>query len=304
MTVSEIQNKTMHLSSKSISKTRAGLGFASRRKSRARAKGIRGSLIALIALIACGAMLAPVVSGTLYAKPKAEPEFLHVKNAAPRSRAALQFTNDELTQHKFYTRSQTLQAYGEFAFADFISIHANLPVTRRWVTDAERQTRFDNMRVGAKLGFRFDWLMPYFGLAVDLPTGDEEEGIGSKEIGNIEPHAGLRIGSGWFFWQLGARYNSESNKEFREVDLQEFRRFYLLETAIALSFQYVDLLVEYSYKRLLEEQEFPGLSASVIAPGVNIKPTKNFVIGLGVTYALSREREYDYGYQVRLTYLF
>ncbi|MEQ9365623.1 MAG: hypothetical protein RIF32_15365 [Leptospirales bacterium] len=229
---------------------------------------------------------------------------MHIKNAAPRSRAALQFTNDELTQHKLYERSQTLSAYGEFAFADFISIHANLPVTRRWLTDTERQTRFDNMRVGAKLGFRFSWIMPYFGLAVDLPTGDEEEGIGSKELGNVEPYAGVRIGAGWFFWQLGARYNSQSNREFRETDVQEFRRFYLLETAVALSFQYVDLLVEYSYKREREEKEKPGLSTSVIGPGVNIKPTPNFVIGLGATYALSTEREYDYGYQVRLTYLF
>jgi hypothetical protein len=244
------------------------------------------------------------VPGALGAQPEAEPEFLHIKNAAPRSRAALQFTNDELTQHKLYERSQTLSAYGEFAFADFISIHANLPVTRRWLTDTERQTRFDNMRVGAKLGFRFSWIMPYFGLAVDLPTGDEEEGIGSKELGNVEPYAGVRIGAGWFFWQLGARYNSQSNREFRETDVQEFRRFYLLETAVALSFQYVDLLVEYSYKREREEKEKPGLSTSVIGPGVNIKPTPNFVIGLGATYALSTEREYDYGYQVRLTYLF
>ncbi len=258
-----------------------------------------GALI--VASLVCAALLSPAA---LSANPKAEPEFLFIKNAAPRSRASLQFTNDELTQHKLFERQQTLSLYGEFAFTDWISLHANLPVTRRWLTDTERRTRFDNMRVGTKFGFRFDWLMPYFGLAVDLPTGREEEGIGSKELGNIEPYAGLRIGSGWFFWQLGARYNSQSNREFREADLQEFRRFYLLETAIALSFQYVDLLVEYQYKRLLEEKEIPGLSTSVIGPGVNIKPTPNFVVGLGVTYALSTEREYDYGYQVRLTYLF
>ena len=284
---------------------KSNMYFLSNRFSTQKIRSLRSMLtVTRLAAVVIGAILLALMPASLSAKPGAEPEFLFIKNAAPRSRAALQFTNNELTQHKVYERTQTLSAYGEFAFADFISIHANLPFTRHWLTDTKRQTRFDNMRVGTKLGFRFDWIMPYFGLALDLPTGNQGKGIGSKELGNVEPYAGLRLGAGWFYWQLGARYNTQTNKKFRETDLQEFRRFYLLETALALSFEYVDLLVEYAYKREREEKESPGLSTSVIGPGVNIKPSKNFVIGLGVTYALSKEREYDYGYQVRLTYLF
>ncbi len=261
------------------------------------------SRTAVLALLICGS-LASFFSVGLAAKPEAEPEMLLIKNAAPRTRVALQFNNDELTRHKFFERQQTLQAYGEYAFADFFSVHANLPFTRRWLTDTKRQTRLDNIELGAKLAFRFQYVMPYFGLGGNLATGDEEQGIGSKELGNVEPFAGVRLGRGWFFWQIGARYNSQTNKRFRETDVQEFRRFYLIETALVLSFQYVDLLLEYQYKNLRQEEERPGLSSSVIGPGINIKPSENFIIGLGGTYALSREREFDYGYQIRLTYRF
>jgi hypothetical protein len=241
---------------------------------------------------------------TLAAEPSGEPEFLHVKNAAPRSRAGIQFEDNELTQHNLYERRQTLAVSGEYAFADYFSLHAALPWTRQWITDTKRQTRFDNMRIGAKFGFRYDWIMPYGGLAIDLPTGSEEQGIGSKELGNLEPYGGLRLGAGWFYFQVGARYNTQTNKKLRETDTQEFRRFYLLEAAVALSFSSIDLLVEYSYMRESAEQERPGFSGSVVAPGINIKPSDHFVIGLGATYALSREREFDYGYKIRLTYLF
>lgn len=258
---------------------------------------------AVLVLLMYGSF-ASFFSNALVAKPEPEPEMLMIKNAAPRTRVALQFNNDELTQHKLFERRQTLQAYGEYAFTDFFSVHANLPFTRRWLTDTKRQSRLDNIELGAKLAFRFHYVMPYFGLGGNLATGDEEQGIGSRELGNVEPFAGVRLGRDWFFWQIGARYNSQTNKRFRETDVQEFHRFYLIETALVLSFQYVDLLLEYQYKNLRQEEERPGLSSSVIGPGINIKPSENFIIGLGGTYALSREREFDYGYQIRLTYRF
>ncbi|MCB1325374.1 MAG: hypothetical protein H7A21_16465 [Spirochaetales bacterium] len=256
----------------------------------------RMQIAALVLSIAFGA------AGTLEAAPSSGPEFLFIKNMAPRSRVGLGFSNHELSRHEFFERRQSLYAFGEYAFTDFFSLHASVPYTRRWITDSERRSHLDNIELGAKLGWDLGGWMPYFGLAGNLATGNEESGIGSKEFGNVEPYAGLRLGQDWFFFAVGARYNSQTNRQFREDDEQEFRRYWLLESALAFSFSWIDLMLEYQYKHLRDPGE-AAFSGQVLAPGVNLK-IGDLVVGLSVPWALSKEREYDLGFRLQATYLF
>ncbi|MCB1308759.1 MAG: hypothetical protein KDK30_11290 [Leptospiraceae bacterium] len=232
-----------------------------------------------------------------------EPELLLNPQLNPRHRAGIGFRNTQLTRHEYFERYQTLYAFGEYAIYESWSVYGQLPYSRKWVTDSDRREHIDNPIIGTRFGYRFNGWMPAAGLAVEIPAGDEDAGIGSKELGSLEPYLGIRFGSEWFFISGAVRYNAETNKKFREEEEQEFARTWKAELAVAFRLGNWDLMLEYLYRYRTDPEE-RRFSSGLIAPGVNYRILDNLIIGVTVPYALSRERDLDIGFDARVTYFF
>ncbi len=229
----------------------------------------------------------------------AVPDGIYSKRVLPAIRFGAEYDSFDLNQHAYYMRRQTLSAYGEWAFNEYFSLAATLPWTRRTETKTQTATRFDNMGLGAHAAIPGSSFIPVGGLDMTLPTGREQEGIGSKRIFNMEPYAGLGYYDGAFSILGLVRYNTQTNRDFKEDPDQgdDFARTWLYNVNLGWNFEAVDLLLEYQYKYTYDPNP-KRKSTHTIAPGINVK-IDQVILSLSVPYSLSRERDFGAGVMVR-----
>jgi len=223
------------------------------------------------------------------------PDAIYSLRVLPATRVGADYQTYELDQHRYYKRTQTLSAFGEYAINEFFSVSMFLPWTRRTETKFDTTTRFDNMGLGLHFANVGSFLVPVGGINLTLPTGREQDGIGSKRIFNVEPYAGLGGYSDWFSILGVVRYNTETNRQFREdvIKKDNFARAWICNVTMGATFQYVDALLEYQYKYVYDPDP-KKLSQHSIAPGVNLK-LGNLILGISVPYTLSKDREAGVG---------
>lgn len=229
----------------------------------------------------------------------AVPDGIAMNRILPAIRFGAEYKSSDLDQHKYYARTQTVDAYGEFAFNENVSIAGYLPWTRKKETNIKSHTRFDNLGLGVHGALPGSTFIPVAGLDLTLPTGSEKVGIGSKRIFNIEPYAGLAFHDGIFSITGLAKYNTQSNRRFREdpEKQDDFERTWLANVGLGLNFEVTDLLLEYQY-RYTYDPDPKRKSIHTIAPGLNLK-VDHFIFSFSVPCALSKQREFDYGVILR-----
>lgn len=229
------------------------------------------------------------------------PDAVHTGRVVPAVRFGADYKSFENKQHKYYFRSQTASLFGEYAFNEYVSIGGNVPWTRRKETSTKTHTRFDNMGLFVHLAYPGSSFVPVGGLDMTLATGDADVLIGSKRLFNVEPYAGL----GFHYYRFSLtgilRYNTQTNKQFREdtAEKDDFARTWKTDAVAGFNLQYVDLLLEYQYK-FTYDPDPKRISTHVLAPGVNLK-LGSFIAGLSIPMALSREREFGRGVILRVS---
>lgn len=251
-------------------------------------------IAAIIALVFCSAASAEETYFPL-------PDAVYTPRLLPAVRFGADYTSLENKQHKYYYRTQTVSGFGEFAFNEYVSIGGFAPWTRRKETNTDTHTRFDNMGLFIHLAYAGSSFVPVGGLDFTLATGNQDVFIGSKRLFNLEPYAGLGFHYYWFSLTGVVRYNTETNKQFRESieEKDDFARTWLADAILGLSFKYADVLLEYRY-RYTYDPDPQRLSTSTLAPGINIK-IGEFIAGLSMPVALSKERHFGRGVVVRFS---
>lgn len=231
---------------------------------------------------------------------QAYPELMFARNLAPASRFQLGYRDRELKEHKYYERYQTVYANLEYAIYPAWSLYASIPYTTKYLTDTETKKRLDNVLVGTRLGWDQKHWMPVMGIEIELATGDEKEtGIGSKELGSLEPYFGIMYARR-FVVSAAIRFNAQTNKQFKEKEEQNFDRTWLFDLTTGYRFNDVDLMLEYTYK-YRQDPELNMLSTHIVAPAIHYRFTPDIQLGLSVPYTTSKEREFDIGGKLELT---
>lgn len=229
------------------------------------------------------------------------PDAVFTPRVLPAIRFGADYRSLENKQHKYYLRAQTASLFGEYAFNEYVSLGAHAPWTRRKETGTLTHTRYDNMGIFVHLAYPSSMFVPIGGLDLTLPTGNADVLIGSKRLFNVEPYGGLGFHYYWFSLTGVVRYNTQTNKQFRE-DLDQkddFARTWITDAVLGLNFEHADVLVEYRYKYTYDPDP-KRLSFGVVAPGVNVK-FGNFIAGLSIPMAVSREREFGRGVVLRFS---
>lgn len=192
-------------------------------------------------------------------------------------------------------KESTVNLELEYAFTRNISIEADIPYTFINPDEGKDVNHFNNIEIGVKLATFF--LEEYGillggGLEFGLPTGDDDKGIGSDNIWEIEPF----LSFGWkykilevvSFLHIGFPVNQKGDQnEGDELG-------YNLSTLVHAT-EWLEVLLEFDGETVLNGEE-EGESVLNIDPGVKFKPFKSqdLQVGFGAGFPVTNDEEFEY----------
>jgi hypothetical protein len=192
-------------------------------------------------------------------------------------------------------KESTVNLELEYAFTRNISIEADIPYTFINPDEGKDVNHFNNIEIGVKLATFF--LEEYGillggGLEFGLPTGDDDKGIGSDNIWEIEPF----LSFGWkykilevvSFLHIGFPVNQKGDQnEGDELG-------YNLSTLVHAT-EWLEVLLEFDGVTVLNGEE-EGESVLNIDPGVKFKPFKSqdLQVGFGAGFPVTNDEEFEY----------
>ena len=200
-------------------------------------------------------------------------------------------------------REHTVAAEIEYALSQEFSIEAVLPYTfldgggDGVLASADH---LSNAEVSFKLA-SYRWVdrdvLPAVGVSVVLPTGDEERGIGSDHVLELEPFARVGVWHEPFEFITGATLGVPVNRMGQERAEEDLVVAYHL-SALYHAASSVQLLVE-----VHGESAFGDAADEhtvYVSPGLMIQPfhDKSISLGAGVSLPLTSDREFDYAINV------
>ncbi len=192
-------------------------------------------------------------------------------------------------------KDHTIRLEMEYAFTRSISIEANIPYTFLDVDEGPNKNRLNHIEVGLKLATfileRYGILLGG-GIELGLPPGDDDEGIGSDNIIEIEPFIDMGFKYQDFefisFLTLGFPVNQNSDQDEGDELGYNFSFLYHLT-------DFLEIILEFDGETVLNGEE-NGESVFNIDPGIKIAPFRNkgILIGFGSGFPLTDDEEFKY----------
>lgn len=192
-------------------------------------------------------------------------------------------------------KESTVNLELEYAFTRNISIEADIPYTFINPDEGKDVNHFNTIDIGVKLA---TFILEEYGILLGgglefgLPTGDDEKGIGSDNIFEIEPF----LSFGWkykileivSFLHIGFPVNQKGDQnEGDELG-------YNLSTLVHAT-EWLEVLLEFDGVTVLNGEE-EGESVLNIDPGVKFKPFKSqdLQVGFGAGFPVTNDEEFEY----------
>jgi hypothetical protein len=220
---------------------------------------------------------------------------INVESPLPETKLALKYhftDGDEGTEHE-------AEIELEYAFTQNFSIEAVVPYVFVNPDEGSSENGLSDAILAFKLA-SYEWvdrqILPAVGVEVILPTGDEEKGIGSDHVIELEPF--LRVGywNGPFEFIATVGVGIPFNQTDEEDAEEDFEVVYGVSALyhVAPSLQ---ALVELHGESVFGDEDE---SALYISPGVTFQPLedKSINVGLGATLPLTDDRDFDYAINV------
>ncbi len=243
----------------------------------------------------------------------AEPPFLHGENyllhfshpliaesPSPDTKVRFDYTHLNLNEGDIEINSVVLEA--EYAFSRWLSLEVDIPYT--FLSEETARSGINNISVGLKYAnfvFEETGLLLGGGLEVGLPTGNDESGIGSSTVWEVEPFIDFGYKNEKFETIGFAKFGFPVNGDQDEADF---------EFGWNLSFLYqfigtIEGLMELSGESISGGEE-DGFSTVTLIPGIKIKPVQsvNLKIGFGYSFPISNEKEINNGSILSVFYHF
>ncbi len=191
--------------------------------------------------------------------------------------------------------ANVFEAEGEYAFTQNFSIEAVVPYVFVNPEEGSNENGLDNVVLAAKFA-SYRWVdqrfLPAIGLEVALPTGDDDKGIGSDHVVELEPF--IRVGA-WRekFEVIGTfAVGIPLNQTSEEKDEEDF------EIAVGGSFLYhftprLQGLLEVTGEHVAGEEDE---TAFYLSPGVTFQPftDPSISFGVGATLPITDDRDFDF----------
>lgn len=187
----------------------------------------------------------------------------------------------------------------EYAFTQNFSVEAVIPYVFIDPDDGSAENGFGDASIAFKLA-SYAWvdhnLLPAIGLEVALPTADEEKGLGTDHVVELEPFFRVGYWNGPFEVIGTVGVGIPLNQTDEESEEEDFSLSYGLSLLYHVA-PTLQALLELHGQSIFGGDDAHSL---YISPGVTFQPfdDRSMNIGLGVTLPLTDERDFDYGINV------
>ena len=192
-------------------------------------------------------------------------------------------------------KNHTIRLEAEYAFSRNISIEVDAPYTFINPDEGIGVDHLNNIEVGLKLAsFIFEQygLLLGGGIEFGIPTGDDQKGVGSDHILEIEPFLSMGYKYNNFelvsFISLGFPVNQDDGEDESDEFGYNVSLLYHLTNGI-------EVLLEIDGEVALNGEE-DGESILNIDPGIKILPfnNKDIHIGFGAGFPLTEDEAFEY----------
>ena len=192
-------------------------------------------------------------------------------------------------------KNHTIRLEAEYAFSRNISIEVDAPYTFINPDEGIGVDHLNNIEVGLKLAsFIFEQygLLLGGGIEFGIPTGDDQKGVGSDHILEIEPFLSMGYKYNNFelvsFVSLGFPVNQDDGEDESDEFGYNVSLLYHLTNGI-------EVLLEIDGEVALNGEE-DGESILNIDPGIKILPfnNKDIHIGFGAGFPLTEDEAFEY----------
>lgn len=187
----------------------------------------------------------------------------------------------------------TLLFEAEYAFAPWLSLEVDVPYTFLVPDEGTSTNRLDNMEVGLKYAnftFAEHGLLLGGGIEFGLPTGNEEKGIGSNHVLEVEPFVDFGFQRNHWeivgFTSFGFPVNeNDGHGADLEVGWNLSVLFHLTPR--------IETLLEFNGENVFGGEE-DGHTVVNVTPGFKLQPIddSNFQVGIGVSLPLTDDFEF------------
>ncbi len=193
----------------------------------------------------------------------------------------------------------------EYAFNPFFSVELGIPYTIIDPEEESSESNVNNIELGLKFAnyaFSAQRLLLGYGIEFVLPTGNDEKGIGSSHIYEVEPFFSLGYKAGELelvgFVFFGIPFNQDKDEEIETELSYTFSALYPVSKNIKA-------LLELDGETVLSGEE-EGESVLNLSPGILLSPFNihNIHIVLGASFPISNKKEFDYGINTSFFYHF
>ena len=270
---------------------------------------MKKTFLLLFTLIIIGFFLPPKVkanSGEVHESAKIH--FLHaILNESPTPDTKIRFDyfyrNIEEGEEKANEHNLGIEL--EYAFHPSFSVELGIPYTIIDPEEESSEANINNIEIGLKFAnyaFAEQRLLLGYGIEFGLPTGNDEEGIGSDHIFEVEPFLSLGYKAGGFelvgFVFFGIPTNQEEDEEV-ETELS-----YIFSVLYDFS-RKIKGLLELDGETVLNGEE-EGETVVNLSPGILLEPfgVHNIHVGLGASFPISDRKKFDYGINTSVFYHF
>lgn len=195
---------------------------------------------------------------------------------------------------------------GEYAFHRSFSIEIGVPYVFANPEAGSADLRLGNIEVGLKFAnyaFEDAGLLLGYGMEFGLPTGDDDTGIGSDNIIELEPFLNLGLKTGKWEWIGFAKFGIPTNQDpGQEIETE----FGLNLSSLYHVTDRVQALLELDGEAVLSGEEAGEESEYFLTPGFKVTPFSHqqFRAGAGLRFPLSKDTELQFMTLVSLFYHF
>jgi hypothetical protein len=189
----------------------------------------------------------------------------------------------------------TVAVEGEYAFHRAFSIEVGIPYTSLDREEMPDGSSLGNTEVALKFAnyaFEERGLLLGYGIEFGLPTGDDEEGIGSDHIVDIEPFLNAGYKRGGLETVAFATFGIPTNQRPEEVVETELGYNLSLLYHVGSRLQ---ALLELDGESILSNEEGEEQTTLNLTPGLKVRPLagQNLLVGIGVGVPLAEDQEFD-----------
>jgi hypothetical protein len=193
------------------------------------------------------------------------------------------------------TKRSELHLEYEYAFNSSFSISITAPYVFLAQPDRNKLSNLGNIELSFKFanyGFEHSNLLLGYGLAVGLPTGSLQKGIGNNHITDLEPFFNLGYMINNFEFTFFSTFGIPANLHQGESVENDWN----LQLAAIYNFTYsIQGILEFN-RESISNGNISNNVALYVAPGIKVMPFKympKVIFGLGVRLPISGAREFN-----------